>query len=370
MKKTTVSIDLDERSYDIHIGQQLLNNFNDFLPVDMCGRKAFIITDDNVTDYALAVKSQLKDSGASVTEVLVLPFGEKTKSYERWMQCLSWMLKHNIHRNSIVFAGGGGVIGGLAGFAASSVLRGVPFVQVPTTLLSQVDSSVGGKTGINTEYGKNLVGAFYQPISVITDIDTLKTLPKRELLAGYAEVVKYGLIWDLPFFEWLEQNGSKVLDLDVDSVSYAIKVSCEAKADVVQADEREGGKRALLNLGHTFGHALEAAAGYDGSLLHGEGVSIGTVMAFDLSAMMGLCSKEDAVRVRKHFALVGLPVDAANINASIDDLIATMRRDKKAMDHKMTFILTRGIGQAFVTQEVDEGHVRYILKDSLEGGGV
>lgn len=368
MTKTTVSIDLGERSYDIHIGQKLLEDFKAFVPADIAGRKAFIITDENVTAYARIVQDQLKVGGASLVELLVLPFGEKTKSYERWMECVNWMLSHGIHRNSIIFAVGGGVIGDLSGFAASSVLRGVPFIQVPTTLLSQVDSSVGGKTGINTEYGKNLVGAFYQPLSVVTDIDTLKTLPKRELLAGYAEVVKYGLIWDLAFFDWLDANCAKVLDLDVEAVSYAIKVSCEAKADVVQADEREGGKRALLNLGHTFGHALEAAAGYDGSLLHGEAVSIGMVMAFDLSVQMGLCPQEDASRMRAHLVQAGLPVDASAISANIDDLIDTMRRDKKALDHKMTFILTRGIGQAFVTQDVDEAQVREILECSLKGG--
>ncbi|MGH1404473.1 MAG: 3-dehydroquinate synthase [Alphaproteobacteria bacterium] len=369
MNNNLVHIDLGERSYDIHIDAGLLGALDKVLPFDIAGKKIFIVTDVNVEPYAQQVKSELVAAGAGFCDVLVHPFGEKTKSYDCLMKTHSWMLENNIHRNSIVFAIGGGVIGDLAGFCASSILRGVPYVQIPTTLLSQVDSSVGGKTGINTEFGKNLVGAFYQPVSVVADISTLNTLPKRELLAGYAEVAKYGLIWDLPFFEWLEENASRVIDLDAEAISYAIKVSCEAKAAVVQADEREGGKRALLNLGHTFGHALEAAAGYNGSLLHGEGVSIGMVMAFDLSAKMGLCSVEDAKRARDHLRGIGLPVHAGEINAEIDDLIATMKRDKKALDNKMTFILVKGIGEAFITQDVEESLVRDILKASLAEEG-
>ncbi len=365
MSSNLVHIDLGERSYDIHIGANLLGALDRVLPFDIAGKKIFIVTDINVEPYAQSVKRALVEYGAGFCDVLVHPYGEKTKSYERLIQTHDWMLENSIHRNSVVLAVGGGVIGDLAGFCASSVLRGVPYVQIPTTLLSQVDSSVGGKTGINTKFGKNLVGAFYQPISVIADIETLKTLPRRELLAGYAEVAKYGLIWDLPFFDWLDENAARVIDLDAQAVSYAIKVSCEAKAAVVQADEREGGKRALLNLGHTFGHALEAAAGYDGSLLHGEGVSIGMVMAFDLSVKMGLCAAEDALRMRHHLQGLGLPIHAGNIKASVDDLVETMKRDKKALDNKMTFILVKGIGEAFITQDVEESLVREILEKSL-----
>lgn len=365
MAEKKVHINLAERSYDIHIGAGLLERIADYLPFNMSGKKAFIITDDNVEAYARNVKEQLTALGASFAEMIVLPHGEATKSYDRLIEIHEWMLKNNVHRNSVVFAVGGGVIGDLAGFAAASVLRGVPFVQVPTTLLSQVDSSVGGKTGINTRYGKNLVGAFYQPEAVIIDIETLKTLPRRELLAGYAEVVKYGLIADRKFFDWLEVNGAKVVDLNADALSYAIEVSCNAKAKVVEEDEREGGKRALLNLGHTFGHALEAAAGYDGSLLHGEGVAIGTVMAFDLSVKMGLCSQEDADKTRAHFEAIGLPVDASKISSNVDDLIATMRRDKKAMDNAMVFIVVNAIGEAFVSKDVPENLVRDILHASL-----
>ncbi len=362
-----VYIDLGERSYDISIGSVLLGGLHNKIPGGVQGKKVFIVTDENVALYADLVKAGLSAAGAGWCDVLVLPFGEKTKSYEKLMEIHDWMLANNIHRNSLVVAVGGGVIGDLAGFAASTILRGVPFVQVPTTLLSQVDSSVGGKTGINTKHGKNLVGAFYQPISVVIDIDSLKTLPEREVLAGYAEVVKYGLIADKAFFEWLDVNGQDVVELQSDAVSHAIEVSCKAKAKVVEEDEKEGGRRALLNLGHTFGHALEAAAGYDGSLLHGEGVSIGTVMAFDLSVRMGLCPESDLKRVRTHFEDIGLPVDARNIKATPDELIATMRKDKKALDDSMVFIVVNHIGSAFVSKDVPEELVREVLIDSLGG---
>ncbi len=367
MKINTLHINLGERSYDISIGGDLIQGIEGYIPEGVQGKKIFVITDDNVVPYAASVRDSMKVAGAGWCDVLSLPFGEKTKSYAHFMQVHDWMLSHNIHRNSLVVAVGGGVIGDLAGFAAASILRGVPFVQVPTTLLSQVDSSVGGKTGINTEHGKNLVGAFYQPVSVVIDINTLKTLPHREILAGYAEVVKYGLIADEPFFDWLVDNGEDVIELKADAVSYAIETSCRAKAKVVEEDEREDGRRALLNLGHTFGHALEAAAGYDGSLLHGEGVAIGTVMAFDLSVRMGLCPKADLERVRAHFKAVGLPVDAANIDATPNELIETMRKDKKSMDDKMVFIVVNGIGSAFVSKDVPEDLVRAVLVDSLEG---
>ncbi len=368
MQSKIVKIDLGERSYDIAIGSGLLSLVGDYLPFDISAKKVFLITDDNVEPYALDLRSKLQEAGVGFCEILTLPHGEKTKSYDSLRRAHDWMLENNIDRSSIVFAVGGGVIGDLAGFSASTILRGVPFVQIPTTILSQVDSSVGGKTGINTSYGKNLVGSFFQPEAVITDIDTLKTLPKREVLAGYAEVVKYGLIDDLAFFEWLEENGSAVIDLEEEAILYALETSCRAKARVVEADEREGGKRALLNLGHTFGHALEAAAGYDGSLLHGEGVSIGSVMAFDLSVQMGLCTQEDADRVRKHFESVGLPVDASAISTNVDYLIDSMGRDKKVLNNKMTFILARAIGEAFITQDVDEAMVRSVLEQSLSGG--
>ncbi|MCB1783460.1 MAG: 3-dehydroquinate synthase [Alphaproteobacteria bacterium] len=364
----TVHIDLGDRRYDISIGRDVLADVIRYLPFQMAGKKAFVVTDENVEPYARRVEKQLLGAGASFCDVLVLPAGEATKSYEHYERVLGWMLEHNIHRGSMIFAVGGGVIGDLAGFAAASVLRGVPFVQIPTTLLSQVDSSVGGKTGINTPQGKNLVGAFYQPLAVIADTGALSTLSKREFMAGYAEVVKYGLLGDLAFFEWLEANGTRVCAMEDEALSHAIEVSCRAKAAIVQADERESGARALLNLGHTFGHALEAAAGYDGRLLHGEAVAIGMMMAFEASVRMGLCPASEAARVRAHFEDVGLPINpgavwGAEDEVFIDSLVATMKRDKKASDDKMTFVLVRGIGQAFVTQDVEEELVRSVLRD-------
>lgn len=367
MSDTIINIDLGERGYDIHVGHAVLDDIVSKIPFDICGRKVFVVTDKNVEPYALSVAEAMKTVGAYVFDPLVLPFGESTKSYDSLMRVHDWMLSHGIHRNSLVIAVGGGVIGDLVGFSAASILRGVPFVQVPTTLLSQVDSSVGGKTGINTAHGKNLVGAFYQPVSVVIDVDTLRTLPKRELLAGYAEVVKYGLIADRAFFEWLEHNVGDVISLNRDAVSYAIEVSCKAKARVVEEDEKEAGRRALLNLGHTFAHALEAVAGYDGSLLHGEAVAIGTVMAFDLSVRMGFCPRESLDRVRSHFISVGLPVDARQIDTKIDDLIDIMRKDKKALDNTMVFILVRAIGDSFISKDVPENLVRDVLSDSMQG---
>lgn len=370
METKIVTIDLDTRAYDIYIGSSLLFRIGDFMPDDIEGKSIFIVTDKNVETYATRVKDQLTENGARICEMKVLPAGEKTKSFAHVEEVCSWLLKSGLNRNSLIMAIGGGVIGDLTGFCASIAMRGVPYVQVPTTLLAQVDSSVGGKTGINTGEGKNLVGSFYQPEAVIADIETLKTLPRRELLAGYAEVLKYGLIQDLGFFQWLEQNGEKVCNLNEEAVSYAIEISCRAKANVVETDETEHGRRALLNLGHTFGHALETEAGYGGTLLHGEAVAIGMVMAFDLSYRMGLCSQEDLDRVERHLASVGLPTRASfidGLSTNVDKLLEIMGRDKKVQDGKMVFILVNGIGDAFISHNVKEKDVRAVLKESLGG---
>ncbi len=367
MKQYNVHIDLGDRSYDITIGSSLLSSIDKYLPFDIADKKFFLITDTNVELYSLSVQKLLQANGAEFCDVLTFPFGEATKSYDSLKKAHDWLLKNNVHRNSVIMAIGGGVIGDLAGFAAATALRGVYYVQVPTSLLAQVDSSVGGKTGINTYYGKNLVGAFYQPVAVIADTDTLQTLPKRELLAGYAEIVKYGLIDDLDFFEWLEENAKSVLELNKAAVSYAIEASCRAKAAIVEADEREGGKRALLNLGHTFGHALEAAAGYDGSLLHGEGVAIGIIMAYELSLLLGHCTQGDVDRVRAHFKSVGLPVDIGSLSTSIDDLLAIISRDKKAVDNKMVFVIPSGIGKSFISKDVPKDMVVKVLEQFILG---
>lgn len=370
MSSKIVTINLGNASYDIYIGDSLLYRIQALIPNDVDGGNFYIISDDNVRQYADMVKRTLMERGAAVCEILVLPPGEMTKSFPVYQQVCEWLLSHRVTRDSVVMAVGGGVIGDLTGYVASSILRGVEYIQVPTTLLSQVDSSVGGKTGINTVYGKNLVGAFYHPTVVIADIETLKTLPRRELLAGYAEVVKYGLIDDLAFFQWLERNGEEVCDLDIDAVSYAIEKSVRAKADVVVADEREKGRRALLNLGHTFGHALEAAAGYDGRLLHGEAVSIGMVMAFDLSVRLGLCSTADLERVEKHLEKIGLPTRASQIKPGLDytpeQIVDLMGNDKKVKKGRINFILAKGIGEAFVSSDVPMELVLEVVSESMD----
>ena len=371
MATQIVTIDLGQHEYDIYVGGGIVYRIHDFIPESIEGRSIFIVTDENVENYATKIKDVLLAEGASSCENLVLPAGEATKSFGFFQHVCEWMLTKKVARDSIVIAVGGGVIGDLTGFAASSVLRGVSYIQVPTTLLSQVDSSVGGKTGINTPQGKNLIGAFYQPDAVIADIDTLETLPKRELLAGYAEVVKYGLISDLNFFEWLEDNGQKICNLDKDAIAYAVETSAKAKAEVVIADEKEMGRRALLNLGHTFGHVLEAAAGYDGRLLHGEAVAMGMVMAFDLSARLGLCSYADHERVEQHLISVGLPTRASFINPALKTdakkLMSLMGNDKKVKRGKINFILAKGIGEAFVTADVPMDMVHAVINDSLGG---
>ena len=301
---------------------------------------------------------------------LCLPPGEQTKSFAALERVISWMLDHGVNRDSLLLTVGGGVIGDLGGFAAASVMRGIDFVQVPTTLLAQVDSSVGGKTGINVPQGKNLVGAFHQPISVICDIETLSTLPRRELLAGYAEVVKYGLINDPEFFIWLEKEGSNISELDAESLVQAIEISCRKKADIVGADEKEKGVRALLNLGHTFGHALEAAAGYDGRLLHGEAVAIGMVLAFRLSQRLGLCPEADADRVEAHLDAVGLPTKISMIFPALGDTVETlmnyMSLDKKSSMGRLTYIVAGGIGKAHMSRDINPADVAAIIQHSMD----
>lgn len=370
METKIVTIDLDSRSYDIYIGSALLFRVQDFIPLEITGSSVFIVTDRNVERYASRIREAISSSGARICEMTVLPPGEKTKSFSCVEKVCGWMLENGIGRDSVVLAVGGGVIGDLAGFCASIIMRGVSYIQVPTTLLAQVDSSVGGKTGISTPQGKNLIGSFYQPKAVIADIETLGTLPRRELLAGYAEILKYGLIQDPGFFKWLEDNGRRVCALEEDAIAFAVETSCRAKAAIVESDERESGRRALLNFGHTFGHALEAAAGYGHVLLHGEAVAIGMVMALNLSKHMGLCPPEDVERVENHLSSIGLPIRAAlvdGLSANVDQLLEIMQRDKKNVAGKMVFILANAIGDAFVGKDVPEDMVRAVLKDSLGG---
>ncbi|MBY5532386.1 3-dehydroquinate synthase [Rhizobium leguminosarum] len=361
----TVHVPLGERAYDILIGPGLIARAGAEIASRLKGRKAAVVTDENVAPlYLKALVASLDEAGIASAAV-VLPAGEKTKSFEHLITACDKVLEARVERNDYVIALGGGVIGDLSGFAAGIVRRGVRFVQVPTSLLSQVDSSVGGKTGINSRHGKNLIGVFHQPDLVVADTDVLNSLSAREFRAGYAEVAKYGLIDKPDFFAWLEANWKAVFAGGSARIE-AIAASCQAKADVVVADERENGQRALLNLGHTFGHALEAATVYDSSrLVHGEGVSIGMVLAHEFSARMNLASPDDARRVERHLKEVGLPTRMSDIPGELppaETLMDAIAQDKKVKSGKLTFILTRGVGQSFVADDVPASEVISFLQ--------
>ncbi|MGO7590298.1 3-dehydroquinate synthase [Rhizobium leguminosarum] len=362
----TVHVPLGERAYDILIGPGLIARAGAEIASRLKGRKAAVVTDENVAPlYLKALVASLDEAGIASAEV-VLPAGEKTKSFEHLITVCDKVLEARVERNDYVIALGGGVIGDLSGFAAGIVRRGVRFVQVPTSLLSQVDSSVGGKTGINSRHGKNLIGVFHQPDLVLADTDVLNSLSEREFRAGYAEVAKYGLIDKPDFFAWLEANWKAVFNGGSARIE-AIAASCQAKADVVVADERENGPRALLNLGHTFGHALEAATAYNSSrLVHGEGVSIGMVLAHEFSARMNLASPDEARRVERHLKEVGLPTRMSDIPGELppaETLMDAIAQDKKVKSGKLTFILTRGIGQSFVADDVPASEVISFLRE-------
>lgn len=363
-----VHVPLGDRAYDILIGPGLLARAGGEIISRLKGRKAAIITDEHVAPlYLEALMDALQTDGIEAVS-LTLPAGEKTKSFDHLATVCDMVLAARIERNDAVIALGGGVIGDLAGFAAGIVRRGVRFVQIPTSLLSQVDSSVGGKTGVNSRHGKNLLGVFHQPDLVLADTSILDTLSPREFRAGYAEVAKYGLIDNPAFFEWLEKNWKQVFEGGPERIE-AIAVSCQSKADVVVEDEREMGRRALLNLGHTFGHALEAATQYDSTrLVHGEGVSIGMVLAHEFSARLNLASPDDAKRVEAHLKAVGLPTRMSEIPGELpgaEVLLDAIMQDKKVKGGKLTFILTRGIGQSFVADDVPSSEVLSFLKEKL-----
>jgi 3-dehydroquinate synthase len=364
----TLNLDLGPRSYDIHVGAGLVGSAGVYIAPLIRHTPAIIITDRNVAEHHLAAFRNSMDAAGIETVVIELEPGEETKSFDRFEALVNSILDTRPERASTLIALGGGVIGDITGFAASVILRGIDFIQIPTTLLAQVDSSVGGKTGINTRHGKNLVGAFYQPRLVLADTEVLDTLPRRELLAGYAEMAKYGLLGDAEFLTWLEQNGASLIAGDQEARRYAVATSCHAKAAIVAEDEHENGRRALLNLGHTFGHALEAETGFGANLLHGEAVAIGMVMAFDLSVHLGLCPAEDAARARRHLAAVGLPTSLDALPGQgwrAETLIAHMHQDKKVRDGKVTFILARGIGRAFVEHDVDLAEVETLLARTI-----
>lgn len=362
-----ITVDLGASAYDIHIGENLLANAGRHM-VDLLGpRKMAIVTDDRVAPLHLSrLEGGLREQNIPYA-TLILPAGEATKNWLNLQKSVEWMLEEKIERDDLVIAFGGGVIGDLTGFAAAILRRGVRFVQIPTTLLAQVDSSVGGKTGINSTRGKNLIGAFNQPELVLADINVLDTLSARDFIAGYGEVAKYGLLGDAAFFGWLEKNGPALAAGDVTKRIYAVRRSCEMKAGIVARDEFERGERALLNLGHTFGHALEAATGYSDRLLHGEGVAIGSVLAFELSQRMGLCSQECTSRIRAHFKAMNMKVDLKDIQGDLPDsetLINLMGQDKKVLNGKPRFILARAIGDSFITDIVDIKMVKSVLNDA------
>ena len=364
----TVHVDLPGRAYDILIGPGVLDQSGARIAGMGARRHVCILTDENLAGLHLArLQAVLSDAGLT-SEALALPPGEPTKCWAQLERSVEWLLTQKVERGDVIVAFGGGVIGDLAGFAAAILRRGVRFVQIPTSLLAQVDSSVGGKTGINSPSGKNLIGAFHQPTLVLADTALLGTLTPRDFLAGYGEVVKYGLLGDAAFFDWLEAEGPALAAGDMAARVRAVTRSCQMKADIVQRDETERGDRALLNLGHTFCHALEAATGYSDRLLHGEGVAIGCALAFELSARLGLCSQEDPSRVRAHLREMGMKVDIRDIPGDLPDaagLLDLMGQDKKVLDGRLRFILARGIGEAFITSDVPRDAVLGVLEDAL-----
>lgn len=366
-----VPVALGERSYSIHISAGLIGRCAPLLS-EAGLRRVAIVSDAAVSPFAGKLAGHLREAGLLLGDPIEIPSGEASKSFGQLAALCDSLLDLGIERYHGVMAVGGGVIGDLAGFAAAIVKRGVPLVQVPTTLLAQVDSSVGGKTGINTRHGKNLIGAFHQPLMVLADTDTLATLPERELRAGYAEVAKYGLLGDAAFFEWLERNHAAVLGMEPPPLIQAIRRSCEMKADIVARDERESGDRALLNLGHTFGHAIEAWAGYSGRVLHGEAVAIGMVLAARFSQDRGLLPEDLPERIARHIAAAGLPTTFARIREmcggelpSAGTLLTFMAQDKKVIGGEINLVLLRAIGEAFVARNVPASAIHAFLQREI-----
>ncbi len=365
----TVPVPLPGREYEIKIGPGVLAEAGPRIAAMTQRKHVAIVSDETVARlHGGALQSVLTEAGLT-SDILALPPGEATKCWPELERTVEWLLAQKVERGDVIVALGGGVIGDLAGFAAAILRRGVRFVQIPTSLLAQVDSSVGGKTGINSVAGKNLIGAFHQPSLVLADTALLETLEPRDFLAGYGEVVKYGLLGDAAFFDWLEGEAPKMAAGDVAAQVKAVTRSCQMKADIVERDETEQGDRALLNLGHTFCHALEAATGYSDRLLHGEGVAIGCALAFELSSRLGLCSQEEPSRVRAHLRDMGMKVDLADIDGDLppaEALLDLMGQDKKVVDGQLRFILARGIGEAFVTSDVPRDAVLRVLEDALK----
>jgi 3-dehydroquinate synthase len=358
---------LGARAYEIHVGPRLLETAGrEILPL-LRRRQTVIISDETVAAHYLTTLCASLSEMAIAHHTVLLPPGEETKDFDHFSKLAEDILAIGIERGTMLMALGGGVVGDITGFAAATLLRGIDYVQIPTTLLAQVDSSVGGKTAINARAGKNLIGAFYQPRLVLADTSVLASLPRRELLAGYAEIVKYGLIRDASFYDWLEIEGPAVCALAPDGLRRAVLTSCAMKAEIVAGDEREEGDRALLNFGHTFGHALETETGFSSRLLHGEAVALGMVFAFDFAVKLGLASGQDAGRVRQHLVGSGLPPGLAAIGLAgipADRLIAHMGKDKKVRDGRITLILPRRIGDAFVMKDAPVEQLRDFLTEA------
>ena len=366
----TVRVELGPRSYDIVVGDGLTESAGDLIAAQLSRPFVFVVTDEHVAQHHLGrLKSSLQSAGIASNEIL-LPPGEATKSFATLETLLSALLDAKVERSDTLIALGGGVVGDVTGLAASLLRRGISFIQVPTSLLAQVDSSIGGKTSINMPHGKNLIGTFHQPKMVLADVGALNTLPKRELKAGYAEIVKYGLINDAPFFSWLEKHGHAVLSGDAGARIEAVVRSCQNKAAIVGRDEHETSERALLNLGHTFGHALEAETGYSDRLIHGEGVALGMVLAFELSRALGYQTNNDVARLRGHFTDCAIPTRLANIAGDPLDpanLIEHIAQDKKVKGGRPTFVLAKAIGEAFLCDTVEMNAVARVLEAEITG---
>lgn len=360
----TVPVGLGARAYDIIIGSDLLAQAAQHIAPLLARPKLAIISDTHVAPLHLKTLTDSLDAAGIAHDSLIVPAGEASKNFTQLETLCDWLLDCKIERADCIIALGGGVIGDLTGFAASILRRGTRFIQIPTTLLAQVDSSIGGKTAVNSSRGKNLIGAFHQPDLVLADMDVLATLPPREIAAGYAEIVKYGALGDAAFFDWLCDNGQDVLALNGDAVAHAVAQSCTAKAAIVARDEREAGERALLNLGHTFGHAFEKLTGYGDALLHGEAVAYGMVLAFAFSAEAGHCSAKDAETLRAHIEASGLPAKMQSVGNGAfdaDALIEAMGQDKKVQAGKMRFILARSLGDTFIADNVTAADLRPFL---------
>lgn len=359
-----IKVNIKDNPYNIYIGTEILNNIDKFHKEYFNNRSKIVIY-DKILKNSVYFKKLIEKLGKNIN-IISIDSGEKSKSQKSLYKLYNSLFSNNVDRNSVIYAFGGGVIGDLAGFAAATYMRGIDYVQVPTTLLSQIDSSVGGKTAINSSFGKNLIGAFYQPKLVLIDINTLDSLPKTQMISGYAEMIKYGLINNKKFFSWLEINGKNIIKKNKKDLEKAIYICCKSKADIVKKDEKEKGQRALLNLGHTFGHAFERLANFR-SFSHGEAVSVGMILAFKFSYESNLCKKDDLNKVHNHFNAIKLPSKISHLfkdSVKAEDIINSMKLDKKTINSEIKLILVKGIGDAFISDKINEKKLNVFLKNN------